>query len=63
MNTKGKITKMESKPRISAAALMRLAGFAAILTGLGIVIMGMFHPANVVWLTITVDAALGLPTT
>ena len=46
MNTKGKITKMESKPRISAAALMRLAGFAAILTGLGIVIMGMFHPAN-----------------
>lgn len=46
MNTKGKITKMESKPRISAAALMRLAGFAAMLAGLGIVVMGMFHPAN-----------------
>ncbi len=46
MNTKGKITKTESKPSISAAALMRLAGFAAMLAGLGIVVMGMFHPAN-----------------
>jgi len=46
MNTKGKITKTDSKPRISVTALMRLAGFAAMLAGLGIVVMGMFHPAN-----------------
>lgn len=46
MNTKGKIAIKESKTRISAAALMRLAGFAAMLAGLGIVVMGLFHPAN-----------------
>lgn len=46
MNTKGKITIKESKPRITTAALMRLAGFSAMLAGLGIIVMGMFHPAN-----------------
>ncbi len=46
MNTKGKITAKESKPRISTAALMRLVGVSAVLAGLGIVVMGMFHPAN-----------------
>ena len=46
MNTKGKIAIKESKTRISAAALMRLAGFSAMLAGLGIVVLGMFHPAN-----------------
>lgn len=46
MNTKSKNAKEGSKPQISAAALMRLAGFSAMLAGLGIVIMGMFHPAN-----------------
>jgi len=46
MNTNSKSTKEESKPRISAAALMRLAGFSAMLAGVGIVVMGMFHPAN-----------------
>ena len=46
MNTKGKIAIKESKTRISTAALMRLAGFSAMLAGLGIVVMGMFHPAN-----------------
>lgn len=46
MNTIGKITTKESKPRISTAALMRLAGFSAIIAGLGIVVMGLFHPAN-----------------
>ena len=46
MNTKGKIAIKESKTRISTAALMRLAGFAAMLAGLGIVVMGLFHPAN-----------------
>ncbi len=46
MNNKRKITVKEYKTRISAAALMRLAGFSAMLAGLGIVVMGMFHPAN-----------------
>ena len=46
MNTKGKITTKESKPRISASALMRLAGFSAMLAGLSIAVIGMFHPAN-----------------
>jgi hypothetical protein len=46
MNTNGKIMIKESKPRISPTALMRLAGFAAMLAGMGIVVMGMFHPAN-----------------
>lgn len=46
MNTKGKIAIKESKPRITTAALMRLAGFSAMLAGLGIIVMGMFHPAN-----------------
>ena len=36
----------ESKTRISTAALMRLAGFSAMLAGLSIVVLGMFHPAN-----------------
>lgn len=46
MNARGKISTKESKPSISTAALMRLAGFSALLAGLGIVVMGMFHPAN-----------------
>jgi len=46
MNTKGKISIKESKTRISTAALMRLAGFSAMLAGLGIAVIGMFHPAN-----------------
>jgi hypothetical protein len=46
MNTKGKIAIKESKTRISTATLMRLAGFSAMLAGLGIVVLGMFHPAN-----------------
>jgi hypothetical protein len=46
MNTKGKITTKESKTRISTAALMRLAGFSAMLAGLSIVVLGMLHPAN-----------------
>jgi hypothetical protein len=46
MNSKGKITTKESKTRISTAALMRMAGFSALLAGLAIVVLGMFHPAN-----------------
>jgi len=46
MIIKDKMTVKESKTRISTAALMRLAGFSAVVAGLGIVVMGMFHPAN-----------------
>jgi len=46
MNTKRKTTIKESNVRISTANLFRLAGFSALLAGLGIVVMGMFHPAN-----------------
>ena len=46
MNTKSKTAIKESKTRVSSVALMRMAGFCALLAGLGIVIMGMFHPAN-----------------
>jgi len=46
MIIKDKMTVKESKTRISAAALMRMAGFSAVVAGLGIVVMGMFHPAN-----------------
>jgi len=46
MNIERKTTIKESKVRISIANLFRLAGFSAMLAGLGIVVMGMFHPAN-----------------
>jgi hypothetical protein len=46
MSTKGKTVIKESQTKISTAALIRLAGFSALLAGLGIVVMGMFHPAN-----------------
>ena len=46
MNTKGKTAIKESKMRISTAALMRLAGFFAMLGGLGFIVTGMFHPPN-----------------
>ncbi len=46
MNTKGKITSKESKTRISTAALLRLAGFSAMLAGLCLIVMGLFHPEN-----------------
>src|SRR5215210_357728 len=47
MNTKGKTSIKESKPKITAATLMRLAGVSAMLTGLCFLIIGMFHPVNV----------------
>ncbi len=46
MNTRGKTTNKESKTRISTAALLRLAGFSAMLAGLCLIVMGLFHPAN-----------------
>lgn len=46
MNTKQKTSIKVNQTRISTAALMRLAGFSAVLAGLGIIVMGLFHPAN-----------------
>lgn len=45
MNTTRKTSK-KSKAMITATTLYRLAGLAALLAGLGLVVMGSFHPAN-----------------
>ena len=47
MNTKGKASIKESKPKMTASTLMRLAGLSAMLAGLCFVVMGMFHPVNI----------------
>jgi hypothetical protein len=47
MNTKGKTSIKENKPKITASTLMRLAGVSAIVTGLSIIVIGMFHPLNI----------------
>src|SRR5688572_7382929 len=46
MNTNRKTTSKESKPKITAATLMRLAGVSAIVTGLCFLVIGIFHPVN-----------------
>lgn len=47
MNVKGKASIKESKTIMNASTLMRLAGLSAMLAGLCMVIMGLFHPVNV----------------
>jgi hypothetical protein len=47
MNAKGKTSIKESKTKMTTLALMRLAGVSAVITGLCLIIMGMFHPVNV----------------
>ena len=46
MNAKGKTTIKESKPKITAATLMPLAGLSAMAAGLCFLVIGMFHPVN-----------------
>src|SRR5215216_8205217 len=46
MNAKGKISIKESKPKITASTLMRLAGVSAMAAGLCFLVIGMFHPVN-----------------
>jgi hypothetical protein len=46
MNSKGNTSIKESKTRISRATLMRLAGLSAMLAGLCLIVMGLFHPEN-----------------
>ena len=47
MNTKGKTAIKENKTKITTSTLMRLAGLSAIVAGLSIIIIGMFHPLNI----------------
>jgi len=47
MNAKGKTSNKESKTKVTASVLMRLAGASAMLAGLCMVVMGLFHPVNV----------------
>jgi len=47
MNTIGKTSIKNSKTKMTASALMRLAGVSAVLAGLCFIVMGMFHPVNV----------------
>jgi hypothetical protein len=46
MNAKGKTSIKESKPKITAATLMRLAGVSAMAAGLCFLVIGMFHSVN-----------------
>jgi len=47
MNTKGKISINETKTKVTASTLMRLAGVSAMMAGLCFIVIGMFHPLNV----------------
>lgn len=47
MNTKGKTSIKENKPKMTVSTLMRLAGLSAMVTGLCFIVIGMFHPLNV----------------
>jgi hypothetical protein len=47
MNAKGKNSTRESKAKITTSTLMRLAALSAMVAGLCIIIVGMFHPVNV----------------
>ena len=46
MNAKGKISSKESRTKMTAATLMRLAGLSAMVAGLCFLVIGMFHPVN-----------------
>lgn len=47
MNAKGKNSLKESKPKMTTATLMRLAGLSAIIAGLCFIVIGMFHQVNI----------------
>lgn len=47
MNNERKTTITESRTKMTASSLMRLAGVSAMLAGLCFIIIGMFHPENV----------------
>jgi hypothetical protein len=47
MDTKGKTSINANKTKVTAATLMRLAGVSAMVTGLSIIVIGIFHPLNI----------------
>ena len=47
MNTNRQTAIKENKMKITASTLMRLAGLSAMLAGLCFLVIGMFHPVNV----------------
>src|ERR687886_2615419 len=47
MNAKRKTSIKDSKTKMTASTLMRLAGVSAMLAGLCIIVIGLFHPVNV----------------
>jgi len=47
MNTRQQTTSKDSKPLMTASTLMRLAGLSAVLAGASYIVVGFFHPANV----------------
>jgi hypothetical protein len=47
MNTISKTSIKESKVKITAATLTRLAGLSAVVAGLCFIVVGIFHPVNV----------------
>lgn len=46
MNAKG-MMPIQPRPKMTAAALMRLAGLSAVAAGLGFIVIGLFHQENV----------------
>jgi hypothetical protein len=64
MNATRKTSIKDSKTKMTASALMRLAGVSAVLAGLCFIVMGMFHPVNVpdsvtttAWMNVHIVAA------
>jgi len=47
MNTNSQTATKESKMKVTASTLMRLAGLSAIMAGVCFIVIGMFHPVNV----------------
>ena len=46
-NTNRQTAVKESKMKITASTLMRLAGVSAILAGICFIVLGLFHPVNI----------------
>ena len=47
MNAKEKTSIKESKTKMTASTLLRLTGLSAMLAGLCMIVMGLFHPVNI----------------
>jgi hypothetical protein len=55
MNTNRQTAIKESKMKVTASTLMRLAGLSAILAGVCFLVIGMLHPVNILS-SVTTDA-------